>query len=135
MRQHPGEDRYLYTRDEIEARIMVCLAGTVAEREFYGNRSTGAQNDFQQAHRYVRMLIQTGLSDLGIIDPELVGKEKMHEEAVRILKELEERTSRILSDYREAMEQSLEILLAEEVLSGEAFRRLLRAQTPEMARI
>jgi cell division protease FtsH len=135
VRQHPGEDRYLYTREEIEGRIMVCLAGTAAEREFYGNRSTGAQNDFQQAHRYVRMLIQTGLSDLGIVDPELVSKEQMHEEAVRILKELEERTSRILSEYRRAMEQSLQTLLSEEVLSGEEFRRLLRSQAPEKARI
>lgn len=135
VRQHPGEDRYLYTREEIEGRIMVCLAGAAAEREFYGNRSTGAQNDFQQAHRHVRTLIRTGLSDLGIVDPELMSKEKMHEESLRILKELEERTSRILSSHRRVMEQSLEILLSEEVLSGDEFRRLLRAQTPEKARI
>ena len=51
------------------------------------------------------------------------------------LKELEERTSRILSGYRQVMEQSLRILLTEEVLSGEAFRRLLRSQAPEKARI
>lgn len=125
VRQHPGEDRFLYTREHIEGRIMICLAGAAAEQEFYGNRSTGAQNDFQQAHRYIRTLIQTGLSKLGIVDPELVSKEEMHEEAVRILKEIEKRTSRILSDHRQVMEQSLQILLKEEVLSGEEFRRLL----------
>ncbi|MFS8514891.1 MAG: ATPase, partial [Planifilum fulgidum] len=80
-------------------------------------------------------LIRTGLSDLGIVDPELMSKEKRHEESPRILKEREERTSRILSSHRRVMEQSLEILLSEEVLSGDEFRRLLRAQTPEKARI
>ncbi|MGI6127054.1 MAG: AAA family ATPase [Planifilum sp.] len=135
VRQHPGEDRYLYTREHIEGRIMVCLAGTAAEQEFYGNRSTGARNDFEQAHRYIRMLIQTGLSDLGIVDPELVSKEQMREEGMRILKEIEERTSSILSRYRPVMEQSLEILLKEEVLSGEEFRRLLKAQSLTEARV
>jgi ATP-dependent Zn protease len=114
---------------------MVCLAGTAAEQEFYGNRSTGARNDFEQAHRYIRMLIQTGLSDLGIVDPELVSKEQMREEGMRILKEIEERTSSILSRYRPVMEQSLEILLKEEVLSGEEFRRLLKAQSLTEARV
>ena len=89
VRHHPNEDRHLYTRQYIEKQILVCLAGSAAEKEVYGNRSTGSQNDFDQANRYTRLLIESGLSELGIINPELISKEKMQEEASRILEELD----------------------------------------------
>ncbi|MFC4078034.1 AAA family ATPase [Salinithrix halophila] len=131
VRHHPGQDRYLYTRKQIEDQIMVCLAGAAAEEQIYGNRSTGAQNDYDQANRYTRTLIEAGLSDLGIIDKDLVSNETLHQESAKILKELHKETVHLLNRYSEVFEQALDILLKEEVLSGEQFRSLLERYTKE----
>ena len=47
--QRPEQDRYLVTRSELEARIQVLLAGTVAEELVFEDISTGAQNDLERA--------------------------------------------------------------------------------------
>jgi len=42
MRQTPGEDFYLLTKEYLENRIQICLAGAVAEDLVLGSGSTGA---------------------------------------------------------------------------------------------
>jgi cell division protease FtsH len=126
VRHHPGEDKYLYTRKQIEEQILVCLAGAAAEEQVYGNRSTGARNDYEQASRYTRTLIESGLSDLGIIDKDLISKEILHQESSKILRELYEETEQLLSHHSEVFQQCLQVLLKEEVLSGDQFRKLLQ---------
>ena len=41
--QRPEGDRYLLTQSELESRIQVLLAGTVAEEVVFGDVSTGAR--------------------------------------------------------------------------------------------
>ncbi len=126
VRHHPGQDRYLYTRKQLEDQVMICLAGAAAEQMIYKNRSTGAQNDYEQATRYIRTLMEAGLSDLGIIDKDLVGKEMLHAESAKILKDLYERTEHLLQQYSHVFQEALDVLLREEVLSGDQFRQLLK---------
>lgn len=133
VRHHPGQDRYLHTRKQIEDQIMICLAGAAAEEQVYRNRSTGAKNDYEQATRYIRMLIEAGLSDLGIIDKDLVSNETLHQESVKILRELHARTVQLLDRYSQVFDAALQMLLKEEVLSGEQFRELLKRYTQEPA--
>jgi cell division protease FtsH len=47
--QRPEGDRYLLTQTELESRIQVLLAGTVAEEMIFDDISTGAQNDLERA--------------------------------------------------------------------------------------
>ncbi|PTM58772.1 AAA family ATPase [Desmospora activa] len=131
VRHHPGQDRYLHTRKQIEDQIMICLAGAAAEEQVYKNRSTGAKNDYEQANRFTRALIEAGLSDLGIIDKDLVSNETLHQESVKILKELHVRTVQLLDRYFPVFDAALTILLKEEVLSGEQFRELLKRYMEE----
>ncbi|SFS61318.1 AAA family ATPase [Marininema halotolerans] len=126
VRHHPGQDQYLYTKKQIEGQIMICLAGAAAEEKVYGNRSTGAQNDYVQANRYTRTLIEAGLSDLGIIDMKLIGKDMLHHESTKILKTLYQETVQLLNQYATVFEKALDVLLKEELLSGEQFRMLLK---------
>jgi ATP-dependent metalloprotease FtsH len=135
VRQHPGEDRYLYTRKQIEDQIKICLAGAAAEELIYGNRSTGARNDYQQANQYTRTLIETGLSDLGIIDPEWINKEKMQEESTRILNALQKETYDLLARYRKLFDACLQVLLQEETISGDQFRKMMKEAVPVQAKI
>lgn len=127
VRHHVKTDRYLYTRKQIEEQIQVCLAGAAAEMLFYGEKSTGAKNDYDQANQYAYLLIQTGLSDLGIIHPEWIGRETLQAEATRLLAELFEKTVERLSPFDVCFRDCLQILMKEEVLTGEEFRSFLRS--------
>ncbi|TCS93934.1 AAA family ATPase [Hazenella coriacea] len=126
VRHHPGQDRYLYTRDHLDDRIKICLAGAAAELQVYGNKSTGASNDYQQANQYARTIIEAGLSNLGIIDPQLISKDKIQVESNKIITQLFTETVDHLAKYHKCFSASLHILLKEETLSGEDFRNLLK---------
>ncbi|TVY11659.1 AAA family ATPase [Paenibacillus cremeus] len=126
VRHNPQQDQYLYTKEQIEHQIMIALGGSVAEEMFYGGRSTGSRNDFEQALNMVRTMMDAGLTGLGIIDRNMVTKEELMKENTQILEDLTEKTRVMLEQYRTVFEQSLAILIAEEVLSGEQFRDLLK---------
>ncbi|MBN6188647.1 AAA family ATPase [Aneurinibacillus sp. BA2021] len=125
VRQSPQQDRYLYTLENLEQQIMIALGGAVAEEMLYGGRSTGSRNDFEQALRLVNTIIDSGLSQLGIVKMEMVGKEALHEERQRILNELLDSTRKVLTDHFPVFQHALNHLLREEVLNGERFRVML----------
>jgi cell division protease FtsH len=131
VRHNPQQDQYLYTKDQIEQQIMIALAGSVAEEMFYGGRSTGSRNDFEQALNMVRTMMDTGLTKLGIIDRDMVTKEELMKENASILEQLTEQTRNMLEERRVVFEQSLDILIHEETLSGDQFRQLLKEQTED----
>jgi cell division protease FtsH len=125
VRHNPQNDQYLYTKEYLESQIMIALGGAAAEEIFYGCRSTGSRNDFEQTLNLVGTMIDSGLTQLGIVDRRMVTKEEYMRENSRILDELTERTREQLNQHRRVFEQSLDILIHEEVLSGDRFRELL----------
>ncbi|ALS22627.1 MULTISPECIES: AAA family ATPase [Paenibacillus] len=126
VRHNPQQDQYLYTKEQIEHQIMIALGGAVAEEMFYGGRSTGSRNDFEQALNMVRTMMDSGLTRLGIIDRDMVTKEELMKENAAILNQLMTATRNMLEQHRKVFEESLDILIAEEVLSGNQFRELLQ---------
>ncbi len=63
-RQVPTEDRFLLRKAELLDRLDVFLGGRVAEELVFGDVSTGAQNDLQQATEMARhMMLQYGMSE------------------------------------------------------------------------
>jgi cell division protease FtsH len=127
VRHNPPQDKYLYTKEYIEHQIMIALGGATAEEMFYGGRSTGSRNDFEQALGMVRNMMDAGLTTLGIIDRDMVTKEQLMKENAAIMEELTDRTRMLLVQHRTVFEQSIAILMKEEVLSGAQFRELLAA--------
>jgi cell division protease FtsH len=127
VRHNPPQDKYLYTKEYIEQQIMIALGGASAEEIFYGGRSTGSRNDFEQALQMVRNMMDSGLTSLGIMDRDMVTKEELMKENTSIMEGLTVRTSELLEQHRLVFEQSLDILMKEEVLSGDTFRELLNA--------
>ena len=76
--QRPEEDRYLVTRSELEARIQVLLAGTVAEELVFEDISSGAQNDLERATEIARsMVMQFGMSRLGRVNYKESGQQSI----------------------------------------------------------
>jgi cell division protease FtsH len=55
--QRPTEDRYLMTREELEAKIAVLLGGRAAEELVFGQLSTGAADDLSKATDIARSMV------------------------------------------------------------------------------
>ena len=62
----PLEERHNMSRDRLLAHIIFALGGRVAEEIIFGEQTTGAQNDFEQATSLARrMVTQWGMSRMG----------------------------------------------------------------------
>ncbi|GGH24125.1 AAA family ATPase [Paenibacillus segetis] len=129
VRHNPQEEKYLYTKAYLEGQIMIALAGAAAEEIYYGGRSTGSSNDFEQALNMVRTMMTSGLTSLGIVNMDMVTTEVLMNENAKILDDLSARTKQLLLDHSAAFDKSLDILLREERLSGEQFRCQFRDST------
>jgi ATP-dependent metalloprotease FtsH len=125
VRQVPEHDRYLYTADQLKQQINVALAGCLAEELHFGNRSTGAQNDFVQASSLARTMVKCGLSRIGIVDEENLPESVLDTEVRFILSEQEQATREILQPYKEDIAAFAKHVVAEESVSGAEFRQWL----------
>ena len=91
--QLPSEERHNWSKEQLEARIAVCMGGRIAEETTFGQITTGAQNDIEQATEMARkMVCEWGMSDA--LGPLTYGKK---EEAIFLGKEFNRH-----QDYSEA---------------------------------
>ena len=117
--QRPEGDRYLMTQSELESRIQVLLAGTVAEEMIFDDVSTGAQNDLERATEIARsMVMDFGMSRLGRVNyressrsPFLaaggdIPRERSHSE--QTAREIDEEIKRIIDESLEKVRHILE---------------------------
>jgi cell division protease FtsH len=136
--QRPQTDRYNYPEAYLRARIVGMLGGRVAEEIVYGTRTTGAENDIEQATGLARnMVTRWGMSDeLGMVqlaprqNPYLGGSfgfggEKPFSEETarlidlevqRIINESHDEAVRLLSKHRKELDALVRALLERETL-------------------
>ncbi|GMA48734.1 vesicle-fusing ATPase [Alicyclobacillus contaminans] len=134
VRQIPENDRYLYTLEQLQQQINVALAGCLAEELHYGNRSTGAQNDFMQASSLARTMVKCGLSRIGIVDEENLPDTVLDTEVRYILGQQEQATRALLQPFKQHIAEFAQSVVAEESVSGDAFRAWLQ-QVQQSARV
>ena len=150
--QRPEDDRYLLTQSELESRIEVLLAGTIAEEMVYSDVSTGAQNDLERASEIARsMVMDYGMSRLGRVtyrestrSPFLaaagadLGRNRSHseetareidQEVKHILDTNIEKVRRILETRRGALDAIALRLLEREVIDGAELRDVIEKTT------
>ncbi|WP_206830447.1 ATP-dependent metallopeptidase FtsH/Yme1/Tma family protein [Alicyclobacillus fructus] len=130
VRQIPEDDQYLYTKEQLEQQIDIALAGCLAEELQYGNRSTGAQNDFQQASQLARTMVRCGLSRLGIVDEEHLPERLLEREVRHILAEQERVTRELLRPYQGEIARLAKQVVRDESVDGAEFRRWLQGLAP-----
>src|SRR5215213_1136993 len=136
--QRPDADRYNYPEAYLRARIVGMLGGRAAEEIVYGTKTTGAQNDIEQATTLARsMVTRWGMSErLGLVqlapreNPYLAsldgygGPKTFSEETARvidaevqrIIEESHDQALRLLGEHRRALDALAEALLARETL-------------------
>ena len=139
-----AEDRLHITRPALDDMIAVALAGRAAEEVVYGEVTTGAQNDFQQATNIARrMVTEWGMSPaigkvalasedgayLGGGTQQVMTSEataRVIDEQVReIVDAAYERVMRLMRQHLDDMHQIVTVLMQRETLSGEEFSTLL----------
>lgn len=124
VRHTPSSDKYLFTKSEIEGKIMVTLGGAVAEEIFYGERSTGSKGDFDQALNLVKTMVEAGLTNEGIINSHMMTPDRWNKISNEILDDLLLRTKDTLESNFQVFEKMLPLLLEDEFVSGDNFRRI-----------
>ncbi len=63
----PKEDRFNYSKSNLEEKITGLLAGRAAEEVIFNEKTAGAHNDFERATKIARsMVVEYGMSSLGI---------------------------------------------------------------------
>jgi vesicle-fusing ATPase len=126
MRQAQNQEQYLYTKEYLQDQICICLGGALSEELIYGDWSTGASNDFEQATHIAKQIILTGLSRLGIVQEDCLGKDKIFEAMTDILNEQKERVREIIKERSQAIDKVVQDLLQKEKVSGTWFREQLK---------
>ena len=135
--QRPAEDRYLMTREELEARLAVLLGGRAAELERFGHLSTGAADDLARASRLARDMVTRyamvpALGNVaydvadgpGFLGPSMGRREYSEEtarevdQAVRSIVDGALRRARgVLAVHRAVLDEGARLLLARESLA------------------
>ncbi len=150
--QRPEGDRYLLTQSELESRIQVLLAGTVAEEMVFSDVSTGAQNDLERATEIARsMVMEFGMSRLGRVAfreggrsvflggmPEFPRERpysehtarEIDQEIKRIVDESLEKVRHILETRRPALVALAARLIEREVIDTDELRATIEAASP-----
>jgi len=150
--QRPEQDRFLMTQGELESRIQVLLAGTIAEEIVFEDISSGAQNDLERATEIARsMVMDFGMSRLGRVNfresgrspflagggelsrPQSLSEEtarEIDEEVKRIIDEGLDRVRHILSKRRAALDACSQELMQQEVINAQELSRIIEENSP-----
>jgi cell division protease FtsH len=139
----PEREKYITTKEEMEASVMSALGGRVAEEIIFGALTTGAYSDFQSANRIVRaMVTKYGMSpELGtIIYSQQHGEfeysqktaEKIDAEVQRLTALYHDQTRQLLEANRDKLEKLAIGLIENETLQAEEIYALLDI-TPRQA--
>ncbi len=132
-------DKYLYSREELLARVKTLLGGRAAEELVFGSITTGASNDIEKATQLVRdMIMRYGMSEkfgmMGMAtrsniylggDQQLTisaeTEAAVDREVVRVLAECYEEAKAVIAANRDKLEKLSVFLLERETISGDEF--------------
>ena len=136
-------DKNLLTKEELENKIATYTGGRAAEEVAFGEITTGASNDIEQATKLARaMITRYGMSqDFDMVALETVQNQYLGADAsltcapetqrevdrkvVELVKSQHERAKQLLSDNREKLDQLAAYLYEKETITGEEFMSIL----------
>ncbi len=141
----PKEETYFQTKSQLEASITGFMGGRVAEEIFFGDVSSGAQNDIEQATRLARLMVtELGMSELGPIkygsgqDSVFLGRDytstnndhsgqvafEIDQQVRKIIDECYKECTRIINENKDKLELIAAALLEYETLANEQIEAL-----------
>ena len=142
--QTPEEEKFLQTKEELEAKIVTYMAGRAAEEIVFHSVTSGAANDIEQATKIARaMITQFGMSEkfgmmslASVENQYLEGRASLNcgdktaaqidKEVLRMIKESYEEAKRLLNENREALDKISDYLYEHETITGKEFMSIFR---------
>ncbi len=136
-------DKYLLTKQELENKIATFTGGRAAEELVFGEVTTGASNDIEQATKLARaMITRYGMSDdfdmvaLETVSNQYLGgdaslacsadtQNEIDRKVVELVKRQHEKASKILADNRTKLDELAKYLYEKETITGEEFMSIL----------
>ena len=136
-------DKYLLTKQELENKIATFTGGRAAEELVFGEVTTGASNDIEQATKLARaMITRYGMSDdfdmvaLETVSNQYLGgdaslacsadtQNEIDRKVVELVKRQHEKASKILADSRAKLDELAKYLYEKETITGEEFMSIL----------
>ena len=136
-------DKYLMTREEIENKIATLTGGRAAEELVFGDYTTGASNDIEQATKLARaMITRYGMSpDFDMVAMETVTNQylggdtslacseqtsaQIDQQVVAIVKKQHDKAAQILTENRAKLDQLAAYLYQHETITGDEFMSIL----------
>ena len=136
-------DKYLLTKKEIEDKIAVYTGGRAAEEVVFGEITTGASNDIEQATKLARaMITRYGMSDefdmaaMETVNNQYLGgdtslacspetQKEIDRKVVAIVKEQHAKAVEILKQNRKKLDELAAYLYEKETITGGEFMEIL----------
>ena len=137
-------DKYLMSKQEIENKIATLTGGRAAEEVAFGEITTGASNDIEQATKLARaMIARYGMSDefdmvaMETVTNQYLGgdtslacasdtQKRIDEKVVELVKAQHEKARKILTDNRSKLDKLAQFLYEKETITGEEFMHILK---------
>ena len=139
-------DKYLLTKEELENKIATYAGGRAAEEVVFGQISTGASNDIEQATKLARaMITRYGMdSDFDMVametenNPYLGGdttlscsadtQKEIDKRVIELVKTQHEKARTILEENRGKLDELADFLYEKETITGEEFMDILNKE-------
>ena len=136
-------DKYLLSKEELENKIATLTAGRAAEEIVFGQITTGASNDIEQATKLARaMITRYGMSDefdmvaMETVNNQYLGgdtslscssdtQKDIDAKVVELVKKEHEKAKQILTENRDKLDRIAEFLYEKETITGDEFMELL----------
>ena len=146
-------DKNLLTKEELENKIATLTGGRAAEEVVFGQITTGASNDIEQATKLARaMITRYGMNDefdmvaFETVNNQYLGgdtslacsaetQQAIDRKVVALVKAQHAKARQLLEEHRTALDRLAQYLYEKETITGEEFMQLLRqtGQTPGQA--
>lgn len=136
-------DKYLMTKKELENKIATFTGGRAAEEIVFGEITTGASNDIEQATKIARaMITRYGMTDefdmvaMENVTNQYLGgdtslscsadtQKEIDEKVVQLVKAEHEKARKILAENREKLDELAMYLYEKETITGDEFMDIL----------
>jgi cell division protease FtsH len=130
------EEKYSYSREDLENQIMMLLGGKCAEMIMFNKSSTGVSNDLERATSIARKIVcDFGMGDHGPINLNYGSQEyhmlsdqtkyQLDKEVMSVLKASEKETSKILEEHKELLVALSERLIEKETMFFPEFKSMI----------
>ena len=144
------DERFLTTKQEVLDKLAVYCGGRAAEELIFGEMTTGAANDIEQATKLARNMItrfgmseEFGMMALGTVQNAFLNQdtsltcapgtaERVDAAVLKLITEAHERAMQILKENKFKLHELAHYLYKKETITGDEFMSLLTRENPLM---